>query len=219
MLTSKKINELIGVEESYKASDKLMKLLFEKDERINLFKSFLEIEKDDSYDWFHAYFQEEHADRKVKKQDFTPNAVSEILSKLVGAGSSTMDVAAGTGGITIQKWLLDRKSVFYFDYKPSMFFYNCEELSDRAIPFLLFNLAIRGMNATVLHGDLLSREVKQVYFLQNTKDDFLSFSDINIMPHTKTVEQEFNIQKWLDEPIEHIESPKFKVEPSQEVLF
>lgn len=218
-LTTEAINNLINIKESYKASDVLMKLLFNKEEREQLFKEFIKLEKDMSYDWFHAYFQEEHADRKVKKQDFTPNSVSEVLSKLVGESSSTLDVAAGTGGITIQKWLLDKRSVKFFDYKPSMFFYSCEELADRAIPFLLFNLAIRGMNATVVHGDVLSREVKQVYYLQNTKDDFLAFSDINIMPHNKTVEQEFNIKKWVEEPIAYIESPKIEVAPSQEVLF
>lgn len=218
-LTTEVINSLINIKESYKASDALMKLLFNKEGREQLFKEFIKIEKDMSYDWFHAYFQEEHADRKVKKQDFTPNSVSEVLSKLVGDSSSTLDVAAGTGGITIQKWLLDKRSVKFFDYKPSMFFYSCEELADRAIPFLVFNLAIRGMNATVVHGDVLSREVKQVYYLQNTKDDFLSFSDINIMPHNKTVEQEFNIKKWVEEPIAYIESPKIEVVPSQEVLF
>lgn len=218
-LTTEVINSLINIKESYKASDALMKLLFNKEGREQLFKEFIKIEKDMSYDWFHAYFQEEHADRKVKKQDFTPNSVSEVLSKLVGDSSSTLDVAAGTGGITIQKWLLDKRSVKFFDYKPSMFFYSCEELADRAVPFLLFNLAIRGMNATVVHGDVLSREVKQVYYLQNTKDDFLAFSDINIMPHNKTVEQEFNIKKWVEEPITYIESPKIEVAPSQEVLF
>lgn len=207
MLTTKQINELLGITESYKASDKLMKLLFKKEKREKLFEEFLKIETDLIYDWFHVYFQEEHADRKVKKQDFTPNSISEVLVKLVGGASSTLDVASGTGGITIQKWWLDRRSVNYFDYKPSLFLYNCEELADRAIPFLLFNLAVRGMNATVVHGDSLSREVKQIYFIQNTKDDFLAFSDINIMPHSQEVKKEFNVHHWLEEAVDHIESP------------
>ncbi|HAK1366479.1 TPA: SAM-dependent DNA methyltransferase, partial [Listeria monocytogenes] len=78
---------------------------------------------------------------------------------------------------------------------------------DRALPFLLFNLLIRGMNATVIHGDALTREAKQVYFIQNDKDDLLNFSSFNIMPHSETVEKEFNIHKWLEPVIEHIESP------------
>lgn len=80
------------------------------------------------------------------------------------------------------------------------------KLGGRSIPFLLFNLMIRGMNATVLHGDSLGREVKQIYFVQNEKNDFMNFSSLNFMPHSKDAERMFNVAKWLEEPIEHLES-------------
>ncbi|TDR51695.1 N-6 DNA methylase, partial [Paenilisteria rocourtiae] len=167
---------------------------------------FLELEKDVSYDWFHIYFQDEHADRKKHMQDFTPNELSDVVSKLTGESQNTLDIAAGTGGMTIRKWWGDCLREGPFVYLPSQHLYQCEELSDRAVPFLLFNLLIRGMNATIVHGDVLSREVKQVYFIQNEHDDHLLFSNLNVMPHSKKVEREFNVQKWLDGELVHIES-------------
>lgn len=211
MLTTEKINNLLGIKESYQASDALMKILFDKKRREKLFNEFLEIEWRLDKDWFHIYFEEEHANKLKYAQDFTPDSVSLLLSKLIDSGGKQngmrMDVASGTGGLMIKKWLEDRLSHSPFEYKPSMYFYHCEELSDRAMPFLLFNLMIRGMNATVMHGDVLSREAKQVYFIQNDRDDFMGFSSLNVMPHSPVVEREFDIKKWLDKPIEHVESP------------
>ncbi|MDT2864648.1 N-6 DNA methylase [Vagococcus carniphilus] len=210
--TTKSINQLLNIKESYQASDKLMSILFDKKEREELFKNFLDQSWDITQDWFHIYFQDEHADRKMKKQDFTPSSISEIIVKMLGSendNGTRLDVAAGTGGITIQKWFDDRKSVPFFDYRPSQFIYQCEELSDRALPFLLFNLSIRGMNAVVLHGDALTREFKQVYFIQNDIDDYLCFSSINVFPHNKMVERSFDVKKWIDEPVDYIESPVF----------
>ncbi|HFT1720659.1 TPA: SAM-dependent DNA methyltransferase, partial [Streptococcus pyogenes] len=48
---------------------------------------------------------------------------------------------------------------------------------------------------------------KNIYFLQNTKDDMLSFSDINVMPRTQDIEREFNVKEWIGDGIEHIENP------------
>ncbi|HAP3436789.1 N-6 DNA methylase [Enterococcus sp. FR042] len=206
-LTTEKINELLGVDDAYKAPEALMNILLSRDKREIVFNKFLEIENDLTFDWFHYYFQDEHADRKVKKQDFTPNSIGDLLSRLAGTGPGAIhDVAAGTGGLTIKKWQSDRNSIGFFIYKPSMTFYELEELSDRAIPFLIFNLAIRGMNATIVHGDSLDRKIKQIYFLQNSKDDMLAFSDVNVMPHSDLVTREFHVREWLEEPIDHIES-------------
>ncbi|HHJ6172301.1 TPA: SAM-dependent DNA methyltransferase, partial [Streptococcus pyogenes] len=45
-----------------------------------------------------------------------------------------------------------------------------------------------------------------IYFLQNTKDDMLSFSDINVMPRTQDIEREFNVKEWIGDAIVHVES-------------
>ncbi|MBC2369926.1 SAM-dependent DNA methyltransferase [Listeria booriae] len=206
MLTTENINWLLGIKESYQASDKLMSILFDKAKREKLFLEFLKLETDVSYDWFHIYFQDEHADRRKHMQDFTPNELSDVVSKLTGESHNTLDIAAGTGGMTIRKWWEDCLREGPFVYLPSKHLYQCEELSDRAIPFLLFNLLIRGMNATVVHGDVLSREAKQVYFIQNEHDDHLLFSSLNVFPHSKTVGDELNVHTFLDDELNHIES-------------
>lgn len=208
MLTSDQINTLLNVDDPYKAPGKLMKILFDKEKREALFRDFLEYETKMDYDWFHIYYQEEQAQRKTHKQDFTPNSISELIAKIAGSKpGSNLDVAAGTGGLTIQKWHHDQRQVSPFEYWPSNYFYQCEELSDRALPFLLFNMAIRGMNGTVVFGDTLERKVKQVYYLQNDSNDFLGFSSLNVMPHTLEVEKEFRVYEWLESEIDHIESP------------
>lgn len=211
-LTTEKINHFLGIKESYQASDALMKILFEKNQREALFRKFLAEEQDLSKDWFHVYFEEEHANKLKYAQDFTPDSISKLLSKIIdaearGLGGLRMDTAAGTGSLIIQRWYQDRLKHHPFDYRPSMYFYQLEELSDRALPFLLFNLMLRGMNAVVVHGDALSREAKQVYFIQNDNDDHMLFSNLNVMPHTELIAREFDIREWLEPAIEHIESP------------
>jgi len=208
-LTTEKINKLIGVDDSWKAPEKLLSTILDKDKRIQLFKSFLKNETDMSFDWFHMYFQDEAADRKKKKQDFTPQSISTIMNKLVDTKDDNyFEPAAGTGGIVIDHYYQMCTKQLPWDYKPSEHYHTLEELSDRAIPFLLFNMAIRGMNATVIQIDSLSREnCKGVFFIQNVKNDALAFSDINIMPYSDMVKNEFNIKSWSDERYpEHIES-------------
>jgi type I restriction-modification system DNA methylase subunit len=201
------INKLLGVTESYQASDALLKIMFDKNKRESLFKEMLQLfEYDVSYDWFHEYFQDEHADRKNKKQDFTPNSVSKLLARIVGHGLTNYDGCAGTGGLTIVKWDVDRMKESPLTYLPSEHFYVCEELSDRTIPFLLFNLTIRGMNAVVLHGDVLSRKFKGVFFIQNEKDDHLHFSSLNVVPDSDGLRKFLMIYDYQNEYPDHVES-------------
>lgn len=206
-MNTKIINELIGVTEAYQAPEKLMAILLDQEKREQLFDSFLEEYRVLHSDWFHEYFQDEHADRKEKKQDFTPNSVGELLSRLVGKDAGTnLDVAAGTGGLTIQKWNQDMMKESPFTYKPSDHLYQCEELSDRALPFLLFNLLIRGMNATVLHGDTLTRNFKGVFFIQNEADDFLGYSSLNVVPDSADLREMLMIKELKNIYPAHIES-------------
>lgn len=77
-------NALLGIDDSYKAPDALWSILRDKERREELFRKTLELHRYNvDYDWFHEYFQEEHADRAQKKQDFTPNSVATLLSELV----------------------------------------------------------------------------------------------------------------------------------------
>lgn len=185
---SRWINEQFGVTDSYQAPEALLKILYNKEVRERIFLNFLdEYEGNVSYDWFTLYFQEEHADRKNKKQDFTPNSVATLLSKLTDSGELgnglIYDAPAGTGGLLINKWDHERMKSNPFDYKPGWHMHVAEDLSDRAIPFLLFNVMIRGMNVVVSHCDVLTRETFGTFFVQNDKDDHLSFSNLNLIPY------------------------------------
>lgn len=155
MLTNEKINELLSVEDSYKAPENLMKILLEDAKRQQVFNEFLSITSDLSKEWFQGYFEAEHADRKNKKQDFTPTSASQICAEIVGASDRYFEAAAGTGGMMIQYW----------NNNPNAFF-EVEELSDRAIPFLLFNMSIRKMTGIIRHGDSLKREFKEIYNIE-----------------------------------------------------
>lgn len=211
-ITAKQINEILGITDPWKAPERLMEILL--GSRINRERTFMGIIRAADlrldYDWFRGYFEEEAAERKGKKQDFTPDSVSKLLSEIVG-GDGALDIASGTGSLLIQKWFNDLIKVPVLRYYPSNYLYFAEELSDRAIPFLLFNLAARGMNATVIHIDSLSREnCKGVYFLQNIGDSFLGFSSINVMPMTAEVNSYFNIKSWdKNAVVDHIEDTEW----------
>ena len=203
-------NEIFDVSDSYQVPEKLMKTLLNKKEREELFMKLLRANNMNvDFDWFFEYFQDEHADRKNKKQDFTPECVCDLVSKLVmnskGDNGNYYEVCAGTGGIMIKHWDNFRRTFSPFDYKPQYHFAVVEELSDRAVPFLLLNMMIRGMNGIVIHGDCLTRECKNAYFICNQKNDHLQFSGISVIPHTERFEKELNVKFKNKEYKEHLE--------------
>ena len=204
------LREILKVSDSYQIPDKLMEIIYNKEEREKLFVELLEIhDYQVGYDWFIKHFEDEHADRKVKKQDFTPKSVANLLSRLAlcneGDVGNYYEVAAGTGSILISHWNNHRMTYSPFDYEPKYHFAFVEELSDRAIPFLLTNMMIRGMNGIVLHCDSLTRECKNAYFICNTYNDHLKFSGITNIPHTEEFEKELMVKFSSKEYIEHME--------------
>lgn len=148
ILTSNEINELFGISESFMLPERLMELMFS--EEINgIFEKYSDMQGDLSYDGFTNYFQEEHSSRKAMMQDFTPKELTELVGKIAGSNvKSCLDVCAGTGGLTIALHSVSPECVFY-----------CEELSKRAVPLLLFNLAVRNISAYVSNKDVLSGEI------------------------------------------------------------
>ena len=204
------LKSILEVSDSYQIPNKLMDIIYDKEEREKLFIRLLE-ENDYKvgYDWFTKHFEDEHADRKVKKQDFTPKSVANLLSKLAlcneGDAGNYYEVAAGTGSILINHWNNYRMTYSPFDYEPKYHFAFVEELSDRAIPFLLVNMMIRGMNGIVLHCDSLTRECKNAYFICNTENDHFKFSGITNIPHNEMFEKESMVKFISKEYIEHKE--------------
>lgn len=136
-------------------------------------------EGDLSFDWFQQLYEDEFAERKKKGQDFTSMEISDLLSKLAGEKEGFIhEPTAGCGGLLIKYWWNLCSKKMPWDYKPSSFIVSCWELSDRAVPFLLLNLSIRGIMGEVFHGDVLEKKAKARYVLLNEFDDSLSFSEI-----------------------------------------
>ena len=152
--------------------NKLMEILENKSDREELFENFLKHESDLSFDWFTDYFQNEQGDREALKQDFTPNCICEIISKLEEPTETVTDICSGTGGLFIKHWATNKNAYFH-----------CEEISSRTIPILLFNMAIRGVNGELIHGDSLEQTIECVYVLKNNGE----FSDITKTEHPQQV--------------------------------
>lgn len=215
----KTVNNLLGIDDAFKAPERLMEILLKKEEREELFGNFLKIDTNLDYDWFHEYFETEQAERKSKKQDFTPNSVARLANAITSEPRQTdyYEMAAGTGGMMITRWaynikedpafVLKRKETVVndvltssvFTYSPRTYWYHLEELSDRAIPFLLFNAAIRGMNAEIIQCDSLSRKAKRAFYVKNDSDNFLAFSDILEIPKTDDFARFLNVE-WEGDP-------------------
>lgn len=205
------VNKILNIDDAYKAPDTLLALMLDKTQRENIFKKFLNISTDLSFDWFHEYFEDEQAERKSKKQDFTPDSIATLLNKLTSNTTGYYyEPTAGTGGILITRWWQDCVNdpvgtknntnipgISFFTYDPRKYWYQVEELSDRAVPFLIFNMAIRGMNGVAIQCDSLSREAKEAYFIRNDTDNALAFSEVIEVPKTKDFEKELNIN-WKE---------------------
>ncbi|ANZ70542.1 N-6 DNA methylase [Pediococcus claussenii] len=220
-ISRKDFYDIAGVSQHAEFEKYLKDVLFDKEKREKLYRRLLDVDCNVYEDTFKSYFEEYAAERKSNMQDYTPDSVSGLLATITRSnfkqedGWSGYDPTAGTGSLIIQKWKDDQLAETPWSYAPHNYLYEADEFADNVIPYLLHNLAIRGMNCIVIHGDTLTKEAKQIYFVQNSKDDFLGFSDINVMPHSKQIAKEFNITKWLEEPIEHVESGIVQFNPTE----
>lgn len=110
------------------------------------------VDGDLSEDWLQKIFQYYHADRKEKKQDYTPKSLAEFMSRLIGEADILVDMCAGSGALTIQRWRQFPEQKV-----------RCVELDENVIPYLLFNLAIRNIDASVWRTDVLSEKTYEKY--------------------------------------------------------
>ena len=113
------------------------------------------IDGDLSKDWLQMIFQYYQADRDEKKQDYTPQSLAMFLSKLIGDSTETIDMCAGSGALTIQRWLDMPDTVF-----------RLYEIDETVIPYLLFNLCIRNISAEVYQGDVLQASVEKQWIVR-----------------------------------------------------
>lgn len=155
-----------------------------KEERNRVYRELLEANDFDvSKDWFQEIYEGELSEGKRKGQHFTPFGVHLLLSELTDTveKKSVHEPTAGTGSLIIGDWWNDVQKKMPWDALPSQRIYNAWELSDRAVPLLLINLSIRGINAVVYHGDVLEQTVVAKYIVMNKQNDALGFSDIEVV--------------------------------------
>lgn len=110
------------------------------------------VDGDLSKDWLQMIWQYYQADRKDKKQDYTPACLGRLLSALIGDADEIIDMCAGTGALSIQRWA-DGKTGIYYLY----------EIDDKVLPWLLFNMAIRNIDVRITLGNVLEYEARAVY--------------------------------------------------------
>lgn len=188
MIQNSDINRIFDIKESWELPEKLMKIINDDCKRQKVFDDFLSIENDLSYDWFTTYFQEQHSNRANMMQDFTPKEVSGLLPELSGEYESVLDVCAGTGGLTIAVWNKNKTAEF-----------RCEELSTRAFPLLLFNLAIREINSIAVNKDILTGEVKCIYRIENKKVYQINCDDENVKFDLVIMNPPYSVKYKFDE--------------------
>ena len=162
-----KFTEMLKIEKVEEAPQKLLQVLFSY--KNEFFDEWISNFPDLSTDNLQPIFQYYMADRKEKMQDYTPKSLAKALCCIVGVqrGGKIYDMCAGSGALTIQAWNINNDCTFI-----------CQELDERVIPFLLFNLAIRNINGTVIHGNVLEDEQYKAYSL--TKGE--KYSEIKEIP-------------------------------------
>lgn len=162
-LTSKAINELFGIKESFELPEVLLQKLLNKQKKDDLCRAFMRFKFDISNDCLRDYFQENNANRNNLKQDYTPDCLCKLISELVPKADRVIDICSGTGALTVG---MSR------DIQ-----YQCEEISAMSIPVLLFNLALRNLTATVVQKDVLLNKTEKVYKVSKNE----KFSNIVIL--------------------------------------
>ena len=131
--------------------DALMETVMEN--KIEKYDRFCDLVGNDlSVDWMQKIFQYYHADRKEKKQDYTPKSIANFIGRLVGNSDIVVDMCAGSGALIIQRWIQNPEQKF-----------RAFELDEKVIPFLLFNLIVRNIDSSVCRSDVLSNEKYEVW--------------------------------------------------------
>lgn len=169
-ITREFVNGAVGISESWELPDRLLALMLDDCERERLLELFASEMGDLAHDGLTDYFQDEHGDRDVLKQDFTPPAICDLVAAMAQESDDYLDVCAGTGGLSISLWALHPHALF-----------RCEEFSARTVPALLLNLAIRNAHAEVLRKDVLTGDVFARYVLE-PGDRFSSVVEVESLP-------------------------------------
>ena len=141
---TEKTFELFGVEQAGQLGQALLKACSNTD-KLEAFCDL--IDEDLTQDWMQKIYQYYLADRKEKKQDYTPKSVAQLMGAMIGDTDNVVDMCAGSGALIIQKWAQNPNIEV-----------TALEIDENVIPFLLFNMALRNINCRVIQGDALTGE-------------------------------------------------------------
>ena len=144
-LTAKTL-ELLGIQNTDEMSKRLFEVVSNND--VKIYEQFtMLVENDLSVDWLQKIYQYYQADRREKMQDYTPKTLADFMGLLAGESETVIDMCAGSGALTIQKWNRnhDLKFILY-------------EFDGNVIPFLLFNMSLRNIRCIIYHSDVLQDE-------------------------------------------------------------
>lgn len=149
--------KLFECEKVEQLSEKTMRVVLSNDfEKMDKFVEL--IGNDLSIDYIQKVYQYYLADRKEKKQDYTPKSLAKLMAILaMSKDKKIIDMCAGSGALTIQAWNLDNDIVV-----------ECLEFDETVIPFLLFNLQVRNIEGIVKHMDVLENEIFNIYKITRT---------------------------------------------------
>ncbi len=188
-MTKEEVFKIFHIEDLRDLPDAVMRILDGSVElRNKIYNELIRMnDYDMSYDWFQGLYENELSERKQKKQDFTPNSLGILCSKLTSQDGPIHEPTAGNGSMIIADWWQRCYNKIPWEHFPSQNMVTCWELSARSIPILLLNLSIRGIMGYVYHGDVLEKSIKMKYILLNRKDDTLGFSDIIKDPEHKLI--------------------------------
>ena len=162
-LTNKTL-EIFEVKSEDALADKIFNAV--KNNVTTKFCEFRDLVGDLSNDWLQMIYQYYLADRKEKKQDYTPKSIGIFLAKLVGDSDKITDLCAGSGALTIQKWNENHEQSF-----------ELYESDKNVIPFLLFNMVVRNVECVVYHSDVLKQEIYHVYRISKG-NEFGKFTEV-----------------------------------------
>lgn len=123
-----------------------------RENKTNVFLEFEHIVEELDTDWLQQIYQYHLADREEKKQDYTPKSLADFMGKLAGDSEVIIDMCAGSGALTIQKWKRN-KNIEFILY----------EYDENVIPILIFNMMLRNIECVIYHADVLQDEVYHVY--------------------------------------------------------
>lgn len=134
------------------------KMMFNPNPEI-FFDEYMEIVKNLETDWIQKIFQYYKSNRDDLKQDYTPKCLSNLLARLsyYEDAKTVLDVCCGSGSLMIE---LHKQN-------PNLEFYGIE-LDENVIPFLLFNLSLHNINATIYVGDVIEDIGYKIIKLEST---------------------------------------------------